>query len=80
MGVATCGKTPFSGPLLIRNRCPDTSSKASLWMKAQKEGALHTRASFGKFRRFHIQLDSDLLPREQLERQAKFDFSTEYEA
>ena len=30
----------FPGPLLIRTRCPDTYSKANLWMKAQKEGAL----------------------------------------
>ena len=30
----------FPGPLLIRTRGPDTYSKATLWMKAQKEGAL----------------------------------------
>ena len=32
----------LSGPLLIRTRCPDTSSKATLWMKALQEGALAT--------------------------------------
>ena len=30
----------FPAPLLIRTRCPDTSLKATLWMKAQHEGAL----------------------------------------
>ena len=30
----------FPGPHLRRTRCPDTSSKATLWMKAQQEGAL----------------------------------------
>ena len=30
----------FPGSLLIRTRCPDTSSNATLWMKAQHEGAL----------------------------------------
>ena len=30
------------GPLWIRTRCPDTSSKAALWVKAQPEGALTT--------------------------------------
>ena len=30
----------FSGTLLKRTRCPDTSLKATLWMKAQHEGAL----------------------------------------
>ena len=30
----------FSGPLWIRTRCSDTSSKATLWMKAQQEWAL----------------------------------------
>ena len=30
----------FPGPLLIRTRCPDTSSKATLWKKALHEGAL----------------------------------------
>ena len=32
---ATCGKTPFPGPLLIRTRCSYTSSNVSRWMKAQ---------------------------------------------
>ena len=32
----------FSGLHLIRTRCPDTSSKATLWMKALHEGALAT--------------------------------------
>ena len=32
----------FSVLLLIRTRCPDTSSKATLWMKALHEGALAT--------------------------------------
>ena len=30
----------FPGPLLRRTRCTDTSSKATLWVKAQHEGAL----------------------------------------
>ena len=30
----------FPGPLLISTRCPDTSMNATLWMKAQHEGAL----------------------------------------
>ena len=30
----------FPAPLLIRTRCLDTSLKATLWMKAQHEGAL----------------------------------------
>ena len=30
----------FPGPLLIRTRCPHTTSKATLWMKAHHEGAL----------------------------------------
>ena len=30
----------FSGTLLKRTRCPETSLKATLWMKAQHEGAL----------------------------------------
>ena len=30
----------FPGLLLIRTRCPDTFTKANLWMKAQHEGAL----------------------------------------
>ena len=30
----------FPGPLLIRTRFPDTSSNATLWMKAQHEGTL----------------------------------------
>ena len=30
----------FPGPLLIRSRCPVTSSKVTLWMKAQHEGTL----------------------------------------
>ena len=45
--VASCWchvpKDPdFSVLLLIRTRCPDTSSKATLWMKALHEGALAT--------------------------------------
>ena len=28
----------FPGPLLIKPRCPDTSSKATLWVKAQQKG------------------------------------------
>ena len=32
----------FSGTLLKRTRCPDTSSKATLWMKVLYEGALAT--------------------------------------
>ena len=30
----------FPGPLWRRTRCPDTSSKATLWMKSQHEGVL----------------------------------------
>ena len=30
----------YPGPLFIRTRCPDTSSKATLWMKTQNEGSL----------------------------------------
>ena len=30
----------FPGPLLIKTRCPGTSSKANLWMNAQHEGVL----------------------------------------
>ena len=30
----------FPGPLLIRTRCPDTSLKATLWMKSQLKEAL----------------------------------------
>ena len=33
----------FPGPLLIRTRCPDTSSKVTLWMKAKHAGALTAR-------------------------------------
>ena len=38
--LATCEvpraeRLRFSGPLLIRTRCPDPSSKATLWVKAQ---------------------------------------------
>ena len=40
VGGDTCRLTPISGPLLKRNRCPNTSSKETLWMKAQHEGAL----------------------------------------
>ena len=40
MGSVTCRKTRFHCPLLIRNRCPVTSLKATLWMKAQHEGTL----------------------------------------
>ena len=41
-GLAEPGGLPsqFSGTLLKRTRCPDTSLKATLWMKAQHEGAL----------------------------------------
>ena len=40
VGGAT-GRTPrFPGPLLRRTRGPDPSSKATLWVKAQHEGAL----------------------------------------
>ena len=45
--VASCvvphSKRPqFPGPLLIRTQCTDTSSKATLCLKAQNEGALTT--------------------------------------
>ena len=36
---------------------PDPSSKATLWLKAQHEGALPPRASSAKTRGFHTQLD-----------------------
>ena len=35
-----CEAPRFPGPLLIRTRCPDTSSNATLWMQSQHEGAL----------------------------------------
>ena len=39
--VVPLAKRPrFPGLLSIRTRCPDTSLKATLWMKAQHEGAL----------------------------------------
>ena len=34
------GRPRFPGPLLRRTRGPDPSSKATLWVKAQHEGAL----------------------------------------
>ena len=33
-------RPPFPGPLLIRTQCSDTSSKETLWVKPQHEGAL----------------------------------------
>ena len=39
---ATCQKTPILWSSLHKNPCPDTSSKATLWMKSQHEGALTT--------------------------------------
>ena len=47
----------FPGPLLIRSRCPVASSKVTLWMKAQHEGALTPLCIVPQNRRFHIQLD-----------------------
>ena len=47
----------FPGPLLIRSRCPVTSLKVTLWMKAQNEGALTPLCIVPQNRRFHIQLD-----------------------
>ena len=46
----------FSVLLLIRTRCPDTSSKATLWMKALHVGHWQPCSSSGKPRRIHIQL------------------------
>ena len=40
VGGVTCRKTPISRLTLRRTRCPDTSSKATLWMNAQNEGSL----------------------------------------
>ena len=37
---ATCWKTPISRSALDKNPMPDTSSKETLWMKAQHQGAL----------------------------------------
>ena len=39
-GVPNAERPRYPGPLFIRTRCPDTSSKATLWVKAQHEGAL----------------------------------------
>ena len=38
--TAAMGLGRFPGPLLRRTRGPDPSSKATLWVKAQHEGAL----------------------------------------
>ena len=40
VGGPTCRKTPISLSALKRTRGPDTSSKATQWVKAQHEGAL----------------------------------------
>ena len=47
----------FPGPPLRRTRGPDPSSKATLWGKAQHEGAPPPHASSAKTRGFHTQLD-----------------------
>ena len=61
MDTYTCvciyDKMQFPAPLLRRTRGPDPSSKATLWVKAQHEGALPPRASSAKTRGFHTQLD-----------------------
>ena len=43
----------FSVLLLIRTRCPDTSSKATLWMKALHEGALRV-SNFLAMQKTHL--------------------------
>ena len=40
VGGATCRTPPIPRPLLRRTGGPDPSSKATLWVKAQHEGAL----------------------------------------
>ena len=40
VGGAPCRTTPISRSALDKTRCPDISSKATLWVKAQHEGAL----------------------------------------
>ena len=47
----------FPCPLLKRTRGPDTSSKATQWVKAQHEGALSPSCISGNTRRFHTQLN-----------------------
>ena len=42
---------------LEKNPMTDPSSKATLWVKAQPEAALTSRASSGNNRGFHTQLD-----------------------
>ena len=39
-GTANAERPRYPGPLFIRTLCPDTSSKATLWMKTQNEGSL----------------------------------------
>ena len=71
----------FPCPLLIRTRCPDTSSNVTLWMKSQHEGALtpqlhHPEKPAGS----KYNATSGLSPCEQLERQEEFIYSTQDEA
>ena len=40
MGSATCRTPPIARPALDKDPWPDSSSKATLWLKAQHEGAL----------------------------------------
>ena len=63
----------FSGTLLKRTRCPDTSLKATLWMKAQHEGALTPLVHrLEKPAGSTHSLTRGLKPHEQLARQAEF--------
>ena len=71
----------FPCPLLIRTRCPDTSSNVTLWMKSQHEGALtpqlhHPEKSTGS----KYNLTSGLSPQDQLQRQVELHSLTQNEA
>ena len=63
---------PDPGPLFIRTRCPDTSLKATLWMKTQNEGSLTPPCIVWKNLQIPHSLTRGLKPPEQLERQEEF--------
>ena len=63
----------FPRPLLIRIRCPNTSSNVTLWMKSPHEGALTPQLHRPeKPAGSKYNATSGLSPCEQLERQAEF--------
>ena len=69
------------GPLLIRTRCPDTSSNATLWMKSQHEGGTDTPVHHPeKPAGSKYSSRSGMSPIEKLGRQAEFHSSTQGEA